>query len=100
LESFGRLFKNGLSLYVFPWANRRNGEIVTAESFIAPAEQRHLYQHFLENGMIRSVPCPHPELLAYTSRDVQHLISEGDPKWREFVPEAAQEIAARRGAPV
>lgn len=99
LESFGRLFKNGLSLYVFPWANRRNHELVTAESFIAPQEQRHLYQHFLENGMIRSVPCPHPELLAYTSRDVQHLIAEGDPAWRELVPEAAQEIALRHGRP-
>lgn len=47
--------------------------------------------------MIRRVSCPHPDLLAYTSRDVQHLISEGDPAWRDLVPEAAQEIALRHG---
>lgn len=100
LESFGRLFKNGLSLYVFPWCNRRNGEIVTADTFIAPVDQRHLYRYFLENGMIRSVPCSHPDLLDYTSRDVQRMMAEGDPQWRNYVPEAALEIAARRGGSI
>ncbi|MGA0846728.1 MAG: TonB-dependent receptor, partial [Luteolibacter sp.] len=45
LESFGRLFKEGVTLLVFPWKNRRTGELVTAENFQAPENCRHLYRH-------------------------------------------------------
>jgi hypothetical protein len=96
LESFGRLFKSALSLYVFPWHNRRSGELVTARTFIAPEGTKHLYRHFLENGMIREIDCRSPELLDYTGRDLQQMIRNGDENWKNFVPEVAQAIAARR----
>ena len=35
LESFGRLFKEGVTLHVFPWKNRKTGELVTAGRFRA-----------------------------------------------------------------
>ena len=57
LESFGRLFKEGVTLHVFPWKNRRNGELVTAETFMAPANCVHLYRHFVANGRIQGIPC-------------------------------------------
>jgi len=96
LESFGRLFKSRLSLHVFPWKSRRTGEMVTAETFRAPENSRHLYQHFLENGMIRGIPAPDTGLLCCTSRDVQKMIEAGDPAWRDYVPAEAQPMAARR----
>lgn len=95
LESFGRLFKNRLSLYVVPWKNRRSGELVTAETFMPPAGTVHLYQHFLENGLIHSVQCPEPDLLAHTGRDVRRMIEAGDERWRGFVPVEAQPMAER-----
>ena len=55
LESFGRLFKQGVTLQVFPWQNRRTGELVTAATFRAPENCRHLYQHFVDNGRIQGV---------------------------------------------
>jgi len=97
MESFGRLFKSGLSLYVFPWKNRRNGELVTAENFVPPDGEKHLYRHFRENGMVRSVPCKDEGLLQYTGRDIQHMIENGDERWVDYVPEEAHVIAARRG---
>ena len=93
LESFGRLFRNQVSLYVYPWRNRNNGEVVTADSFRAPEESHHLYRHFVENGMIRSVPYRDLDLLQYTGRDIMRLIRDGDPKWKEYVPEVAQKSA-------
>lgn len=96
LESFGRLFKSGLSLYVFPWKNRRSGDLVTAETFIAPEGTKHLYRHFRENGMIRTVPAGDSSLLNYTGRDIRQMIEKGEPRWKDYVPEIAQTIAARR----
>ena len=95
LESFGRLFKEGVTLQVFPWKNRKTGELVTAETFHAPENCLHLYQHFIENGRIQGVSCVDDSLLASTGRDVCRMILAGDERWRELVPEAAWPMAVR-----
>jgi hypothetical protein len=95
LESFGRLFKEGVTLHVFPWKNRRTGELVTADSFMPPADSLHLYRHFIANGRIRAIPCEDSRSLAYTGRDVCRMIHAGDDRWRELVPETAWTMAER-----
>ncbi len=89
LESFGRLFKNELSLYVYPWGHRKSGELVTADNFRTPENLDHLYTFFRENGLIHSVPCGDKNLLRYTGRDIQRMIDAGDETWKSLVPEQA-----------
>ncbi|MCU0778428.1 MAG: TonB-dependent receptor, partial [Akkermansiaceae bacterium] len=95
LESFGRLFKEGVTLHVFPWKNRRTGELVTAETFKAPENCLHLYQHFVGNGRILGIPHADEPLLGSTGRDVCRMILAGDDHWRDFVPESAWAMAER-----
>lgn len=93
LESFGRLFKNRVSLYVYPWRNRRTGEMVGAGNFIPPEESQHLYRHFISQGRIRAVPPGDPDLMQYTGRDIRRMIEAGDGRWRSYVPEVAHRAA-------
>ncbi|WP_035603632.1 nicotinate-nucleotide adenylyltransferase [Haloferula sp. BvORR071] len=93
LESFGRLFKNQVTLYVYPWRNRRTGEVVDAKSFIPPEDSRSLYRYFLETGRVRQVPAGNEELMRYTGRDIREMIGHGDEAWKELVPEAAHRAA-------
>jgi hypothetical protein len=95
LESFGRLFKEGVTLHVFPWKNRRSGELVTAANFRAPDDSVHLYRHFLENGRIQAIPCEDDKILSFTGRDVCRMITAGDGEWHELVPEVAWTMAER-----
>ena len=95
LESFGRLFKEGLSLWVFPWKNRQSGELVTAETFLAPENYVNLYRHFLENGRIHPVDCEDETLLEATGRDVNRMIVEGAADWKDLVPEEVWEMTER-----
>ena len=95
LESFGRLFKHGVTLQVFPWQNRTTGELVTADTFRAPENCRHLYQHFVDNGRIQGVACGDLALLASTGRDVCRMILAGDAQWHALVPEVAWPMAER-----
>ncbi|MDA0767350.1 MAG: TonB-dependent receptor [Verrucomicrobia bacterium] len=88
LESFGRLFKNKVRLHVYPWKNRKSGELVTARNFQAPEEYRHLYQHFLNRGLVVDVPCGEESLLEFTSRDLERMKESGDERWRNFVPDS------------
>jgi hypothetical protein len=95
LESFGRLFKQGVTLQVFPWANRKTGELVTADTFQAPENCVHLYRHFVDTGRIHGVGVGDSGLLAYTGRDVCRMISDGDETWKSLVPEVAWQMAQR-----
>ena len=95
LESFGRLFKEGVTLHVFPWKNRKNGELVTAGNFRAPADSVHLYQHFLVNETILAIPCEDDLILSYTGRDVCRMIQGKDKQWHQLVPEVAWTMAER-----
>ncbi|MGB6223582.1 TonB-dependent receptor [Haloferula sp.] len=101
LESFGRLFKKNVSLFVYPWMNRKTGEVVTSDGFRPPEDATHLYRHFTESRRIRSIPYRDFDLLRFTSRDIQKMIQDGDPKWKEYVPEvahrAAQHLHGREG---
>ncbi len=93
LESFGRLFKNELALYVYPWENRKTNELVTAENFKVAGYLEHLYQYFRENDKIHSISCSDADLLKYTGRDVQRMIADGDDAWKSLVPEQAHRAA-------
>lgn len=93
LESFGRLFKHELALYVYPWANRNSNELVAADNFKVAKNLEHLYQYFRENGMIHAIPCSDFSLLKYTGRDVQRMIASGDEAWKALVPEQAHRAA-------
>ncbi len=95
LESFGRLFKEGVTLHVFPWKNRKTGELVTAQTFQPPADSVHLYRHFLANGRILDVPFNDDKMLSSTGRDVCRMILAHDERWRDLVPEVAWTMAER-----
>ncbi len=91
LESFGRLFRSGITLLVYPWRNRKTGEIVTAENFRAPEHLRHLYRYFIDAGMIGAIPCSDESLLDITARQVMRRVANDDP-WEELVPEEARDL--------
>lgn len=93
LESFGRLFKNELALYVYPWKNRQTDESVTAETFVVDEKYKYLYQHFLHSDMICDVECGDEKLLRYTGRDIQRMIRNNDDNWHEYVPVVAHKAA-------
>ncbi len=95
LESFGRLFKSQLNLYVYPWKNRKTGELVNTEVFRVDERLRHLFIYFKENEMIQDVECSDEALLAYTGRDILRLIQAGDESWRDKVPDVAHGSAVR-----
>ena len=95
LESFGRLFKQQVTLHVFPWKNRKTGELVTADNFRPPENCVHLYQHFLANRRILPIPCEDEELLAFTGRSVCRMILANDERWHDLVPEVAWTMAER-----
>jgi len=96
LESFGRLFKNNVQLYVYPWHNSKSKQLVTAENFKAPDNWGYLYQHLIQNNRIRPIGVGDPSLLAMTSRKTLKIIESGQAGWEQWIPEAALDIVRKQ----
>ena len=84
LEGFGRLFKDGVTLYVYPCSEQ--GVVRTIENAVLPEKMRPLFQFLVEHGHISGLPCHVPDALPYTPADVRAFILRGDPQWRPLVP--------------
>ncbi len=86
LESFGRLFKNDLKLYVYPMQDNATGAVITAGNLRVASQLQHLYNYLIENQHIQAIRDYKPDNLRIFSRDVYKRMHEGDPTWMDDVP--------------
>ena len=92
LESFGRLFKNDLKIYVYPMENRETGELITCDNLEVPTELRQLYGYLKERGGINALDNFSPDCLKIFSRDVLAKIKAGDNRWESMVPKSVADV--------
>lgn len=97
LESFGRLFKNDLKLYIYPLLNQANGEMTTIRNLQIDSGTKKLYEYLVEKGNIEALDSYDPEHLRTFSREVLQQIQNGDLGWVKHVPAAVAEVIQRRG---
>jgi hypothetical protein len=97
LESFGRLFKNDLKLYIYPLLDKATGRLITVENLPTAPELRKLYEYLVERKCIEPLDNYNPAFLPIFSRDVIARIQAGDPSWSDGVPAEVAEVIRRRG---
>ncbi len=97
LESFGRLFKNDLKLYIYPLLDSKTGELKTVNNLQIAPEIRKLYQYLVDKGCIEQLESYDPKHLGTFSREVLRQIQAGEPTWVEHVPEAVSALIKQRG---
>jgi hypothetical protein len=97
LESFGRLFKNDLKLYVYPYLDAATERLVGIDEVAVPGHLRHLWAHLRENRLVEGLENVDSSCLPVFAREVLARIGRGDPSWEPMVPaQVAQAIRARR----
>ncbi|MBC2606226.1 TonB-dependent receptor [Pelagicoccus albus] len=122
LESFGRLLKNSVRLYIYPMKQRAYRRyltllaesqdnkvaepidganisggladelIITCNNLRVTPQLTNLYLHLLENGYIEHIRGIDEDLLEIFSRDILTAIAENDPIWETMVPKAAADF--------
>jgi hypothetical protein len=95
LESFGRLFKNDLKLFVYPML--RDGEVTTVDTVSVGAELQPLYDYLARRGSFVGLDNYQPDFLPILSRDVLKRIPTDDDSWESMVPPAVCEVIKKRG---
>jgi hypothetical protein len=96
LESFGRLFKNDLKLYVYPLQPSAGDELKTVDNVSVRAELQPLYDYLAGRGSFVHLDNYRPEFLSIFSRDVLRRIAAGDDSWEAMVPADVAELIKRR----
>jgi hypothetical protein len=96
LESFGRLFKNDLKLYVYPMLELPGEEVVSCEGLSVAPELQPLFDYLARRGSFVHLDCYRPDYLPILSRDVLRRIAAGDQAWEAMVPAAVAELIIKR----
>ncbi len=117
LESFGRLFRNSVKLYIYPMRKDAyemylaqggaggstdtnaftSNVLINAKNVRIVEHLANLYAHLLENHYIDSIVGYDADILSIFSRDVLRRIREKDPTWEKMVPTPVAEAIKRRG---
>ena len=95
-ESFGRLFKNDLKLYVYPLMDKKTGALITSDNLLVTPKLRHLFSYLVENRLIESIRGFNESYLPIFSREVLLKIQKNDPSWEQMVPESVCKIIKER----
>jgi hypothetical protein len=85
LETFGRMLRNGLRLYVYPQGDAQ-GHLRSAANAAVPAEQRKLLEYLVGIGQIRETAQGDPKVIFTNSYAVREMYQAGNLAWREMVP--------------
>ncbi|MDF2439931.1 MAG: hypothetical protein JWN98_915 [Abditibacteriota bacterium] len=96
LESFGRLFKNDLKLFIYPLKDTQTGQLITLQKLKVAPHLQNLYEHLIENGFIESIDFYQRDYLHIFSRDVLKKIADGDAEWETMVPPQVAGIIKER----
>lgn len=119
LESFGRLFRNTVKLYVYPMrrdaleqyitlgqamGEKRNPapqdlephELVTSDNIQVFPHLRHLYAYLRDNQFVSPITTYDEQLLQIFSRDILDRIRRGDTAWEKWVPKDVADLVKER----
>lgn len=96
LESFGRMFRNDLKLYVYPLRDPGTSALITAGNLRVAPHLRHLYLYLTENHHIVGLRDIDPETLRIFSQDVLRMTQGREPGWEAMVPERVSALIKER----
>lgn len=96
LESFGRLFKNDLKLYIYPLLDQQSGDFTAVQNLEVAPNLRKLYEYLVERGRIEQLNNFNEAYLPMFSRDVLRKIEANDPSWEKMVPAEVAEVIKQR----
>ena len=113
LEAFGLLFRQDVSLYVYPMQKERyadyfrrkknntvevpSDDLISAENILVPAGMRHLYAHVRDTAVVHTIRGADERCAAIHSSEVRALLKTGDSSWKDSVPEASVPVIEKHG---
>jgi hypothetical protein len=92
LESFGRMFKHDLRLYVCPEVDPASGSLVGVGEFSVAPHLGHLFAYLVENRLVRALDSVDTNHLNIYSHEVLEMIRRDSAGWEAMVPDQVAQM--------
>jgi hypothetical protein len=96
LEALGRMFKQGLKLYVYPIIDEKTGELITATKVQVAPNLHSLFQYLIDNRHIEEIRDYQEKFLRIYPPVVLAKLKAGDESWEKMVPPEVAQIIKER----
>ena len=96
LEAFGILFTRDLKMYLYPFKENAEAELLTSKNIRVHPRMRPLYDYLIQNHRIVDLDEYNPDYLTIFSIEVLKMIKQGDKKWMNMVPQTARDIIVEK----
>lgn len=96
LEGFGRLFKNNVKLYIYPYKDAATTTLYKVDNLQVTEQQKHLYQYLKQNDEIEQIQEFNEEYLDIFSPEVLKMITDNKPGWERLVPDVVADKIKRQ----
>jgi hypothetical protein len=96
LEALGRMFKQGLKLYVYPIIDEKSDELITATQAEVAPNLRSLFQYLIDNRYIEEIRDYRRDFLGIYPPAVLAKLKAGDDSWENMVPPEVAQIIKER----
>ncbi|ASK32374.1 nicotinate-nucleotide adenylyltransferase [Chryseobacterium sp. T16E-39] len=97
LEAFGKFFRNGMRVYLYPYKDPETHELLDASTLKVEENLKELYKYFKLNNRIVDIKNYNPEFLEIYSREILRKIACNIKGWETQVPEGVAEMIKERG---
>jgi predicted Zn-dependent protease with MMP-like domain len=97
LEAFGKFFRNGMRVYLYPYKDPETHELLDASTLKVEENLKELYKYFKLNNRIVDIKNYNPEFLEIYSREILRKIACNIKGWENQVPEGVAEMIKERG---
>jgi len=98
LESLGRLFKDHVTMYVYPERQLATGAVAGLADLVVDPVNQHLVRFLVDAGKVVPLHCADPRLLDMGAGAVRDRIAARDPSWKTMVPAPVAAVIEREGA--
>ncbi|QCX52532.1 TonB-dependent receptor [Elizabethkingia sp. JS20170427COW] len=97
LEAFGKFFKKGMNVYLYPYKDTATRELLNSENLKVHPNLKELYKYFKHNKLIVDIKNFNPEYLEIYSRETLKKIANKDCSWEKELPSGVVELIKERG---
>jgi len=97
MEAFGKLFKKNVVVYLYPFLDKEENELLTSENLRVSENLKELYKFFKFNQRIKDVENYNQGYLDIYSRKILEQIGKCEEGWESQLPPGVAEMIKDRG---
>lgn len=97
MEAFGKLFKKNVVVYLYPYLDKENNELLTSDNLKVSENLKELYKFFKFNQRIKDIENYDPANLNIYSRKILEQIGKCEEGWEEHLPAGVADMIKDRG---